>query len=138
MTRQHQSETLSPTYNRCIHVGGDIEQARDYATRAEDALLKNDSNAFRFGGDAEVRLHNRRGAAQLTTENIGSVNPRLSRSCQTKHMLADVTPRLPDDALRPAVEVGTKLATDGIYADGPMQPLVNEVTEAAAVLECSS
>lgn len=103
LTRQHQSGTLPPIHRGCVYIGGDIEKARGYATRAEDALLHGDGDkASHFMNSAKVFAQEVRGEPQSIGRETASLMPSLGSFLNVSPQIADAITFLTNDELRSA------------------------------------
>jgi hypothetical protein len=96
-----------------------LEQARDSAQQAKNALLQGDSEgASRAASDAHTQAQAARDATHSLPWNIAAAIPWLGSPFETGQQISNVVLGLAADVLQPSAEVGTVLAPDQLLANG--------------------
>jgi hypothetical protein len=122
----------------------DLEQARDSAQDAKDALLRGEVEAASKSADsAQVHAQAARDATHSIPWNVASVIPWLGSPFKTGQQVTDVVLGLAADVLQPAVDVGGVIAPDQLVASGRVnvqllreeEPKLAKLSEVAAQLD---
>jgi hypothetical protein len=117
-----------------------LEEARDSAQQAKDALLKGDSEgAARAVSEARSHAQKARDATHSPPWNIASVVPWLGSPLKTGQQISDVVLGLTADVLQPAAEVAAVLSPDRLLQGGRVdvqllrdsEPKLAEISSAA-------
>ena len=96
-----------------------LEQARDNAQDAKEALLEGDTEAASTSADdALVRAQAARDATHSLAWNVIAGVPWLGSPFKTGQQVTDVVLGLADDVLRPAADVGVAISPERLYQDG--------------------
>ncbi|MGE2715274.1 DUF4012 domain-containing protein [Mycolicibacterium litorale] len=96
-----------------------LEQARDSAQQAKDALLQGDTDAaLRFAGDAQSHAQEARDATHSLPWNIAAAMPWLGSPFETGQQISSVVLGLAADVLQPAAASGAVLAPDQLMSGG--------------------
>ncbi|ORB30639.1 DUF4012 domain-containing protein [Mycolicibacterium parafortuitum] len=96
-----------------------LEQARDSAQQAKEALLDGDTQAAsKSADDALVHAQAARDATHSIAWNIVSGIPWLGSPFETGQQVTQVVLGLASDVLRPAADVGLTISPDRLYRDG--------------------
>jgi hypothetical protein len=94
-----------------------LEQARNSAQQAKDALLQADTGeASKWADEAQSHAQAARGATHSLPWNIASVMPWLGSPFKTGQQISDVVAGLAADVLEPSVHVGQALSPDHLFA----------------------
>lgn len=104
---------------RALDAKSNLEQARNSAQQAKDALLQgNTDKASQFADSAYSHAQAAREATHSLPWNIASVVPWLGSPFKTGQQISDVVLGLAADVLQPSAHVGSVLSPDRLYADG--------------------
>ena len=104
---------------RASDAKSNLEQARQSAQQAKEALLKgNTDDASRWAENAHFYAQTARDATHSLPWNIASVVPWLGSPFKTGQQISDVVLGLAADVLQPSAHVGAALSPDRLYADG--------------------
>ncbi|MGB3352077.1 MAG: DUF4012 domain-containing protein [Mycobacterium sp.] len=96
-----------------------LEQARDSAQDAKEALLEGDTEAASTSADdALLRAQAARDATHSLPWNIIAGVPWLGSPFKTGQQVTDVVLGLAADVLRPAADVGVAISPERLYQDG--------------------
>lgn len=96
-----------------------LEQARDSAQSAKEALLEGNTQAASESADAALgRAEAARAATHSFAWNVVAAVPWLGSPFKTGQQVTDVVLGLAADVLRPAADVGIAIAPDRLYRDG--------------------
>lgn len=102
-----------------VQAKSNLEQARNSAQDAKDALLEgNTEAASESADDALVRAQAARDATHSLAWNIVSGVPWLGSPFKTGQQVTDVVLGLASDVLRPAADVGIAISPERLYRDG--------------------
>ncbi|MDZ5085416.1 DUF4012 domain-containing protein [Mycolicibacterium parafortuitum] len=102
-----------------FHAKSNLEQARDSAQAAKDALLEGDTQAAsESADDAVVSAQTARNATHSLAWDILAGLPWLGSPFKTGQQVTDVVLGLASDVLRPAADVGIAIAPERLYRDG--------------------
>ncbi|MFM8599800.1 MAG: DUF4012 domain-containing protein [Mycobacterium sp.] len=98
-----------------------LEQARDSAQQAKDALLDgNTSDASRFAGEAQSHAQAARDATHSVPWSIASAVPFLGSPFKTGQQISDVVLGLAASVLKPTAEAGLDVAPSQLFANGQL------------------
>jgi hypothetical protein len=114
---------------RALDAKSNLEEARNYAQQAKDALLQGDTDdASRFADNAHFHAQAARDATHSLPWNVASVVPWLGRPFETGQQISDVVLGLAADVLQPSAHVGAALSPDRLlqYARVDVQLLRKE------------
>lgn len=104
---------------RAFDAKASLEQARDSAQQAKDALLQgNTEEASRFADEAQHHAQAARDATHSVPWNVASVIPWLGSPFKTGQQISDVVLGLAADVLKPSTDVGVAISPDQLYANG--------------------
>lgn len=123
---------------RAFDAKSSLEQARDSAQQAKDALLEgNAEDASRFADEAQHHAEAARDATHSVPWNIASVIPWLGSPFKTGQQISDVVHGLAADVLQPSTSVGVVISPDRLYANGrvDVQLLRSEEPELSSLAE---
>ena len=96
-----------------------LEQARDSAQQAKEALLEGDTEAASNSADRALdHAQTARDATHSLAWNIASSMPWLGDPFKTGQQVTEVVLGLAADVLRPAADVGLTISPDRLYRDG--------------------
>lgn len=96
-----------------------LEQARNSAQEAKDALLEGNTEAASVSADdALVHAQAARDATHSLAWNIVSAVPWVGSPFKTGQQVTDVVLGLASDVLRPAADVGIAISPERLYRDG--------------------
>ncbi|QZY47741.1 DUF4012 domain-containing protein [Mycolicibacterium austroafricanum] len=128
---------------RAFDAKSSLEQARDSAQQAKDALLEgNTEDASRFADDAQHHAEAARDATRSVPWSVASVLPWLGSPFKTGQQISDVVLGLATDVLKPSTDVGVSISPDRLYANGRVdvqllrseEPQLSKLSEDAARL----
>jgi len=111
-----------------MHAKSSLEQSRNYAQQAKDALLsgKADDGA-RFAENAEFHARQARSSVHSLPWNIAAAVPWLGSPFKAGQQISDVVVGLTTDVLKPAAEAGVGISPDTLFANGRVNlPLLRE------------
>ncbi len=132
---------------RAFEAKSNLEQARNSAQQAKEALLKgNTEDASRSADNAHSHAQAARDATHSLPWNIASVVPWLGSPFKTGQQISDVVLSLAADVLQPSAHVGTALSPDRLYPDGRVdvqllrdkEPELNTISAAASRLDADA
>jgi hypothetical protein len=104
---------------RAVDAKSNLEEARNYAQQAKDALLQgNTDNASRSADNALFHAQAARDATHSVPWNIAAIVPWLGSPFETGQQISDVVLGLAADVLQPSAHVGAALSPDRLYAGG--------------------
>jgi hypothetical protein len=104
---------------RAFEAKSNLEQARNSARQAKDALLQgNTEDASQSADKALSHAQTARDATHSLPWNVASVVPWLGSPFKTGQQISDVVLGLAADVLKPSADVGITIAPDRLYADG--------------------
>lgn len=124
-----------------------LEEARDSAQQAKEALLKGDTEeASRWAGKAQSQAQSARDAAHSLPWNIAAAVPWLGSPFKTGQQISDVVLGLASDVLRPTAEVGVTIAPDKLIQQGRVdvqllraqEPQLSKISEQATRLNAEA
>ena len=124
-----------------------LEQARDSAQQAKDALLQgNTKDASRFAAEAQSHAQEARDATHSVPWNIVSALPWLGSPFKTGQQISDVVLGLAADVLKPVADAGTTVAPDQLLANGRLdvtalrsqEPELSKIAADAARLDAAA
>jgi hypothetical protein len=128
---------------RAFDAKSSLEQARDSAQQAKDALLEgNTEDASRFADEAQHHAEAARDATHSVPWNVASIIPWLGSPFKTGQQISDVVLGLAADVLKPSTDVGVAISPDQLYANGRVdvqllrseEPQLSKLSEDAARL----
>ena len=128
---------------RSFDAKGSLEQARNSAQQAKDALFEgNTQEASRMADEAESQAQAARDATHSVPWNVASVVPWLGAPFRTGQQITDVVLGLAADVLQPSTDVGVAISPDQLYSDGRVnvqllrseQPQLAQLSDDAARL----
>jgi len=117
-----------------------LEQSRDYAQQAKDALLggKTDDGT-RFAENAEFFARQARSSTHSLPWNIAAAVPWLGSPFKSGQQISDVVVGLTSDVLKPAAKAGVGISPDTLFADGRVNlQLLREKEPALAALSADA
>ncbi|MDN4520339.1 DUF4012 domain-containing protein [Mycolicibacterium austroafricanum] len=123
---------------RAFEAKAGLEQARDSAQQAKDALMQGDTDeASRFAKEAQSHAEAAHAATNSIPWNVVSAVPWLGSPFKTGKAISDVVVGLIADVLKPSTDVGLALSPNRLYADGrvDIQLLRSEQPRLAALSE---
>lgn len=132
---------------RAFDAKDNLEQARNSAQQAKDALLQGDTeDASRFADEATWHAQSARDATHSVPWNIASVIPWLGSPFKTGQQVSDVVLGLAADVLKPSTDVGVSISPDRLYVDGRVdvhalrneEPQLAKLSEDAARLDAEA
>ncbi len=98
---------------QALEAKSNLEQARNSAQQAKDALLKgNTEDASQWADDAHSHAQAARDATHSLPWNIAAVVPWLGSPFKAGQQISDVVLGLAADVLQPSADVGTAIAPD--------------------------
>jgi hypothetical protein len=104
---------------RAFDAKTNLEQARDSAQQAKDALLQGDTEgASRFVGEAQSHAQAARNATHSLPWSIAAAVPWLGSPFETGQQISNVVLGLAVEVLQPAADSGAALAPDQLLAGG--------------------
>ena len=104
---------------RAIDAKSNLEQARDNAQQAKDALLQgNVENASRFASGAQSHAQAAHDATHSLSWNIAAALPFIGSPFKTGQQISNVVLGLATGVLLPSADSGAALAPDKLLADG--------------------
>ena len=96
-----------------------LEQSRDYAQQAKDALLGGKADdGTRFAENAEFFARQARSATHSLPWNVAAAVPWLGSPFKSGQQISDVVVGLTADVLKPAAQAGVGISPDTLFADG--------------------
>lgn len=125
---------------RTFDAKASLEQARDSAEQAKDALLQGDTeDASRFAAYAQQHAEAARGATHSVPWNLASSVPWLGSPFKTGQQISDVVLGMAENVLQPAANVGVIISPDRLYSEGHVdvrllqeqEPQLAEISESA-------
>jgi hypothetical protein len=117
-----------------------LEQSRDYAQQAKDALLSGKADdGTRFAENAEFFARQARSATHSLPWNIAAAVPWLGSPFKSGQQISDVVVGLTADVLKPAAKAGVGISPDTLFADGRVNlQLLREKEPALAALSADA
>ena len=117
-----------------------LEQSRDYAQQAKDALLGGKAeDGTRFAENAEFFARQARGATHSLPWNVAAAVPWLGSPFKSGQQISDVVVGLTADVLKPAAKAGVGISPDTLFADGRVNlQLLREKEPALAALSADA
>ena len=117
-----------------------LEQSRDYAQQAKDALLGGKAeDGTRFAENAEFYAREARSSTHSPPWNIAAVVPWLGSPFKAGQQISDVVVGLTADVLKPAAKAGVGISPDTLFADGRVNlQLLREKEPALAALSADA
>jgi hypothetical protein len=124
-----------------------LEQARDSAEQAKDALLSGESeNATRFAENAEFHAREARAATHSLPWSIAAAVPFLGSPLKTTQQISDVVVGLTGDVLLPAADMGAGLSPDKLIEGTRIDlkllraeaPRLSKLSDAAAKIDAEA
>lgn len=98
-----------------------LEQARDTAQQAKDALLQgNTAGASQLASDAEGFAAKARNATHSVSWSVASAIPWLGSPFKSGQQISDVVLGLAASVLKPTADAGTAIAPDQLLANGQL------------------
>ena len=132
---------------RALDAKSNLEQARDSAQQAEDALSSGDAeDAALWAGSALSHAQDARAATHSVPWNVAAVVPWIGRPFKTGQQISDVVVGLTADVLKPAAEIGAAMSPDHLLTDGRLdvrllreaEPRLTELSADAARLDADA
>jgi hypothetical protein len=117
-----------------------LEQSRDYAQQAKDALLGGKAeDGTRFAENAEFFARQARSSTHSLPWNIAAAVPWLGSPFKSGQQISDVVVGLTADVLKPAAKAGVGISPDTLFADGRVNlQLLREKEPALAALSADA
>jgi Protein of unknown function (DUF4012) len=124
-----------------------LEQARNSAQQAKDALLQGDSGkASKWADDAHLHAQAARDATHSLPWNIATVVPWLGSPFKTGQQISDVVLGLAADVLQPSADVGIAISPDRLLQAGRVdvqllrreEPELSKISADAARLDADA
>jgi hypothetical protein len=117
-----------------------LEQSRDYAQQAKDALLRGKAeDGTRFAENAEFFARQARSSTHSLPWNIAAAVPWLGSPFKSGQQISDVVVGLTADVLKPAAKAGVGISPDTLFADGRVNlQLLREKEPALAALSADA
>ena len=104
---------------RAFEAKSSLEQARNSAQQAKDALLQGDTgDASKWADDARSHAQAARDATHSLPWNIAAVVPWLGSPFKTGQQISDVVLGLAADVLQPSADVGVAISPDRLLEGG--------------------
>jgi hypothetical protein len=104
---------------RALDAKSNLEEARNSAQQAKEALLQGDTeDASRWADSAQTHAQAAHDATHSLPWNIAAVVPWLGSPFETGQQISDVVLGLAADVLRPSAHIATVLSPDELYRDG--------------------
>jgi hypothetical protein len=132
---------------RAFEAKSGLEQARNSAQQAKDALLQGDTaDASQWADDARSHAQAARAATHSLPWSIAAVVPWLGSPFKTGQQISDVVLGLATDVLQPSADVGVAIAPDQLLADGRVdlqllrreEPELSKISADAARLDAAA
>ena len=132
---------------RAFDAKSNLEQARNSAQQAKDALLQgNTEDASRFADDTQTHAKAAHAATHSVPWNIAAIVPWLGSPFKSGQQITDVVLGLATDVLRPSADVGAAISPDRLYADGRVdvqllrgeEPELSKIAADASRLDASA
>lgn len=102
-----------------MHAKSSLEQSRNYAQQAKDALLSGKSeDGTRFAENAEFHARQAQSSTHSLPWNIAAAVPWLGSPFKAGQQISDVVVGLTTDVLKPAAKAGAGISPDTLFADG--------------------
>jgi hypothetical protein len=129
---------------QAIQAKSNLEEARDNAQQAKEALLKgNVEDATKWVNEAHSNAQAARDATHSLPWNIASVVPWLGGPFETGQQISDVVLGVVADVLQPAVHIGQAMSPDRLLEGGRIDvqslrdaaPQLSDISTAAARLD---
>ena len=117
-----------------------LEQSRDYAQQAKDALLGGKADdGTRFAENAEFFARQARSSTHSLPWNIAAAVPWLGSPFKSGQQISDVVVGVTADVLKPAAKAGVGISPDTLFADGRVNlQLLREKEPALAALSADA
>ena len=117
-----------------------LEQSRDYAQQAKDALLGGKADdGTRFAENAEFFARQARSSTHSLPWNIAAAVPWLGSPFKSGQQISDVVVGLTADVLKPAAKAGVGISPDTLFANGRVNlQLLREKEPALAALSADA
>jgi hypothetical protein len=124
-----------------------LEQARNSAQQAKDALLQADTGeASKWADEAQSHAQAARDATHSLPWNIAAVVPWLGSPFKTGQRISELVLGLAADVLRPSADVGVAIAPDQLLRDGRVdvqllrreEPELSKISAEAARLDADA
>nr|WP_051468987.1 DUF4012 domain-containing protein [Mycolicibacterium tusciae] len=104
---------------RGFEAKSNLEQARESASQAREALLRGDTgDASRLAGDANTHAESARDATHSLPWNVIAAIPWLGSPLKSGQEISDVVVGLTGDVLQPSTDVGSAIAPTRLLEDG--------------------
>ncbi|MCW2690194.1 MAG: hypothetical protein JWR37_5084 [Mycobacterium sp.] len=104
---------------QAIQAKSNLEEARDNAQKATEALLKgNAEDAAKWVDEAHSNAQKARDATHSLPWDVASVVPWLGSPLETGQQISDVVLSLVVDVLQPSVHAGAAISPDRLLGDG--------------------
>ena len=132
---------------RAFEAKSNLEQARNSAQQAKEALLQGDTeDASQWADDAHSHAQAARDATHSVPWNIASVVPWLGSPFKTGQQISDVVLGLAADVLQPSAHVGAAISPDRLLEGGRVDvqllrdaaPELSKISAAAARLDADA
>ena len=132
---------------RALEAKSNLEQARDSAQQAKDALLKgNTEDASQWADSALSHARGARAATHSLPWNIVTVVPWLGSPFKTGQQISDVVLDLAADVLQPAADVGAAMSPARLLEGGRLdvqllrdeEPRLTKISADAARLDADA
>ena len=117
-----------------------LEQSRDYAQQAKDALLSGKADdGTRFAENAEFFARQARSSTHSLPWNIAAAVPWLGSPFKSGQQISDLVVGLTADVLKPAAKAGVGISPDTLFANGRVNlQLLREKEPALAALSADA
>lgn len=124
-----------------------LEQARNNAQQAKDALLSGKSeDAIRFAQSTQIYARKAQAATHSTPWNIAAAVPLLGSPLKATQQMSDVVVGLADTVLLPGAQMGAGISPDNLVSGMRIdlnllrseEPRLSELSAAAAKLDAQS
>ena len=123
-----------------MHAKSSLEQSRNYAQQAKDALLSGKADdGTRFAENAEFHARQARSSTHSLPWNIAAAVPWLGSPFKAGQQISDVVVGLTTDVLKPAAKAGVGISPDALFANGRVNlQLLREKEPALAALSADA
>ncbi len=102
-----------------MHAKSSLEQSRNYAQQAKDALLSGKADdGTRFAENAEFHARQAQSSTHALPWTIAAAVPWLGSPFKAGQQISDVVVGLTTDVLKPAAKAGVGISPDTLFADG--------------------
>jgi len=102
-----------------MHAKSSLEQSRNYAQQAKDALLSGKADdGTRFAENAEFHARQAQSSTHTLPWTIAAAVPWLGSPFKAGQQISDVVVGLTADVLKPAAKAGVGISPDTLFADG--------------------